>query len=137
VTTTFLDLYQKNVAPKLEKIDLFLKTEPEHLNMESTAQLLHITKEEVSQIMLQEDIPSITPATFFIIMYHGSSDICKLLRREWERKSPQEYSIEDISYIYNLPKHQIHSAVEFLGVESITAENIHFLFSYISVDLVQ
>ncbi|NLP46023.1 MAG: hypothetical protein GX347_03135 [Epulopiscium sp.] len=135
--TTFLEVYQKNIAPKLEKIDLFLKTEPEHLNIHTTASLLYISEEEVNEIMKREKISSINPATFFMIMYHGSSELCKLLKREWERKSPVEYSIEDISYIYNLPPHKVYSAVDTLGIENITSETIYELFSCIHLDILQ
>ncbi|NMA84528.1 MAG: hypothetical protein GX962_11805 [Epulopiscium sp.] len=137
MTITFLEVYQKNIAPVLEKIDLFLKTTPELLDIPHTAQLLHLSENEVRSIMYEEQIESITPATFFMIMYQGSSKICNLLQREWQRNSPQEYSIEDIAYIYHLSEEQIYAAVQKTGLAKITSENIHFLFSYIPVDLLQ
>ena len=89
--TTFLDVYQKDIAPLLESIDLFLKITPEKLDINHTAQLLQLSENEVRSIMYEEQIEFITPATFFMIMYQGSSKICNMLRREWQRKNPKEY----------------------------------------------
>jgi len=73
---TFLQVYQRNIEEKLQKIDLFLKTSPKKLNIHTTSELLNISEEEIKDLMLKYNISSINPASFFMIMVQGSSYIC-------------------------------------------------------------
>lgn len=132
---TFLQIYQKNIEEKLQKIDLFLKVSPKKLNIHNTSELLNISEEEVKDIMLKNDISSINPASFFIIMVQGSSYICGLLRRELQRGSKTIYSIEDISYIYQLNPQKVIDAKKESNIDEITSENIKTLFEYIPVQI--
>lgn len=132
---TFLQVYQKNIEEKLQKIDLFLKISPKKLNIHSTSQLLNIEEEEVKELMSKNNISTINPASFFIIMVQGSSYICGLLRRELEKGSKTIYSVEDISYIYQLNPQKVLTAQHESNIEQITSANIKTLFEYIPVQI--
>ncbi|GMQ62309.1 hypothetical protein [Vallitalea maricola] len=131
---TYLDYYNNHLSPKLKKIDLFLKTEEKDVfDMDVVSELLNISNHEIKKIMRNNDIDSITKQSFIMIMFYGSSDICKLFSREVKRKVPNSYSPSDISYIYQLPYESVIQAAEEASIENITTKNINKLFSYIYV----
>ncbi|HHW67066.1 MAG: hypothetical protein PWP07_718 [Epulopiscium sp.] len=132
---TFLQVYQRNIEEKLQKIDLFLKTSPKKLNIHTTSELLNISEEEIKDLMLKYNISSINPASFFMIMVQGSSYICGLLRRELQRGSKNVYTVEDIAYIYQLNPQKIMDAMAESNINEITSENIKTLFEYIPVQI--
>ncbi|QUH28602.1 hypothetical protein [Vallitalea guaymasensis] len=131
---TYLDYYNNHLSPKLQKIDLFLKTEEKDvIDMDVVSELLDISNHEIKKIMRNNDIDSITKHSFIMIMFYGSSDICKLFSREVKQKVPNSYSPLDISYIYQLPYESVIQAAEEASIENITTKNINKLFSYIYV----
>lgn len=131
---TYLDYYNNHLSPKLQKIDLFLKTEEKDvIDMDVVSELLDISNHEINKIMRNNDIDSITKHSFIMIMFYGSSDICKLFSREVKQKVPNSYSPLDISYIYQLPYESVIQAAEEASIENITTKNINKLFSYIYV----
>lgn len=125
---TYLEYYDCFIAPKLQDIDLFIKTEEDY-DIKKMANLLHISVNEVKDIIYQNDISEINKITFFDIMLRGSSEICKLFNRELERSNFINYSIDDISYIYDLTEEQICDAKCKSCIDTITSENIRILFS--------
>lgn len=131
---TYLDYYNNNLSPKLKEIDLFLKTEEKDIiDTNVVSELLDISNHEIEEIMRNNDIDSITKHSFIMIMFYGSSDICKLFSREVKRKVPNSYSPSDISYIYQLPYESVIQAAKKASIKNITANNINELFSYIYV----
>lgn len=132
---TFLQIYERNIEEKLQKIDLFLKISPKKLNIHTTSELLNIKEEEIKDIMLKNNIETINPASFFMIMVQGSSYICGLLKRQLERGCTTTYSIEDISYIYQLNSKKIECAMQKSNIANITSENIKILFEHIPIQI--
>ena len=133
--TTYLEYYNTNLSPKLQKIDLFLKTEESNtVDITMVSDLLYISEAEIKEIMSDNELEAITKLSFFIIMYEGSSDICKLFAREINRKIPHFYSLSDISYIYQIPYEDVLEAAEQANINSITSNNINELFSYINIE---
>jgi predicted transcriptional regulator of viral defense system len=134
--TTYLEYYNTNLSPKLQEIDLFLKTEEDNIiDINDVSKLLEITKSEIKEIMSVNGLNNITKHSFFIIMLNGSSDICKLFARELQVSIPDYYSISDISYIYQLPYESVLEAAKQASIEDkdITSKNINELFAYIYV----
>lgn len=133
---TYLEYYNTNLSPKLQEIDLFLKTdEGNAIDINVASKLLEITTSEIKEIMSNNGLTNITKHSFFIIMLNGSSDICKLFARELQVNIPDYYSISDISYIYQLPYDSVLQAAKKASIEDedITSENINELFAYIYV----
>ncbi|GKX28119.1 hypothetical protein SH1V18_05990 [Vallitalea longa] len=132
--TTYLEYYNNYLSPKLKEIDLFLKTqEKDVIEMGIVSQLLEISNEEIKKIMDTNGIDNISKHSFIMIMFYGSSDICKLFSREVKRKVLDSYSPSDISYIYQIPYENVIQAAEEASIENITTKNINKLFSYIYV----
>lgn len=124
----FLEAYENEIAPKLKEIDILLKSSEYPLTTEEVSRVLCITKEEILSIMNNENINEINKLTFFQIMTKGNSYICKLFNRELECGSPHFYSVEDISYIYNIDKKLIDNACNFLGINNITSSTLPLIF---------
>lgn len=132
--TTYLEYYNNYLSPKLKEIDLFLKTEEKDvIETDIVSELLEITNEEIKKIMADNGIDIITKHSFIMIMFYGSSNICKLFSREVKRKVLDFYSPSDISYIYQIPYENVIQAAQEASIENITTKNINKLFSYIYV----
>lgn len=132
--STYLDYFNTYLSPKLQEIDLFLKThEKNDINPAEVVSLLDITQLEINNIMHLHELDHISKHSFFIIMYNGSSDICQLFSREISRKMPNAYSPLDISYIYQIPYDHVIEAAEKACIDAITTDNLNELFSYIYV----
>lgn len=132
--TTYLDYYNEYIAPSLKAIDLFLKTHMnEKITIDVAMDLLDLSYDEVQDLMSKFHMDSIDQVSFFKIMQNGSSSICKLFSREVQRKLPHFYSFFDISYIYQIPYERVVEAAMFVGITSITNQNIHDLFSAIII----
>lgn len=129
---TFLDFYNKTIAPQLAAIDLLLKTKPGCLNTKKAAALLSISEEEVSAIMAEENIKKLDPHSFFLIMKKGSSEICRLFNRELRSGTPLVYSPADISYIYNIDIDIVFDACKKIGISSFDRITLPILFSQLS-----
>lgn len=131
---TYLEYYNTNLSPKLQEIDLLLKTqEDDTIDMDIVSKLLEISNSEIEEIMINNGIIEITKHSFFIIMINGSSDICKLFARELQVNIPDYYSLTDISYIYQLPYESVLEASKQASLKNITSKNINKLFAYIYV----
>lgn len=131
---TYLDYYNEQISPTLRAIDLFLKTETSKtINIETVGELLDLSHDEICSLMKTFEISTIDKVSFFTIMLYGSSQICKFFAREVQRKSPYFYSFYDISYIYQIPYDVIVKAAEKSNLTHITNNNLHKLFSYITL----
>lgn len=130
--STYLDYYNETIAPKLQAIDLFFKTEEiDTYTVELFANLLDITTSEVENLMQTFDLHEVNKISFFTVMQYGSSDICRLFSREMQRKTPHFYSFYDISYIYEIPYDVIVEAANKAEIKTITQDSINTLFSNI------
>ena len=133
--STYLEYYNETIAPSLQAIDLFLKTNKKAIiDKNMVSELLDISLNEINALMRALGLSQIDQVSFFTIMQYGSSSICKLFARELQRKLPHFYSFHDISYIYEIPYETIVEAAQKAELTSITNQNIHTLFS--NIDLV-
>lgn len=130
---SFLDVYQNEIAPKLRQIDLTIKTLDKPLSRPAVCKLLGISRHELNDIMEQNKINQIDKLSFFTVMQNGTSEICKLFRREIECGSPYTYEREKIAYIYNLKADDVNSACEKLGIIEATPFTLPVLFSQIPI----
>ena len=130
-TFSYLEYYAYCIRPKLKEIDLFIKTSLKGLSVSETANILNLTEQEVKGIMEKEGIESISRLAFFKIMENGSSDICRLFKREIEIGSPYVYSKEDISYIYNIDIGTIENVCNVLEITEITPFTLPDVFAEI------
>jgi hypothetical protein len=121
------------ISPKLKEIDTYVKCSGSRFDVQEVASVLYLTPEEVHSIMKEKDIDNIDKKNFFTVMRGGSSDICKLFRREIECGSPYIYTKNDISYIYDLDPETVNKACDDLRIKELTSYMLPELFSHIAV----
>lgn len=132
--TTYLQYYNDYLSPKLKEIDIFLKTNEEDIiDINIVSELIELSIEEIKIIMDDNKIDIINKHSFILIMFYGSSNICKLFSREIKCKAPDFYSPYDISYIYQIPYDHVIQAIDKANIKNITTNNINQLFSYIYI----
>lgn len=132
-TDTYLTIYTNYIRPKLQEIDIYLKSlDGEVLNPLQVSRLLDIPEGEV--YALTRGIGH-KPArsSFFAIMEGGSSYICGLYRRELECGSPHIYTKQDIAYIYQLDLARVVAACVSRGVNEITPYTLPDILAQIEV----
>lgn len=130
---TYLDHYENYIQPELEKIDVFIKAE-DPITINSISNLLDLSYYEIHNILEEHSITELNKVNFFLIMKEGSSPICQLFNREIERGCLDHYSIEDISYIYNIPYEKVANAAQELDLYDISSSHIKELLAYIPLE---
>lgn len=124
----FWNYYIKKISPKLQQIDILLKTETHNISTKTTSLLLGIEENEIRKIMLAKNISQITSTNFFTIVLNGNSYICDIIQREFLLNSPENYTASDISYIYNLDYSNIEKAFTFLNIETVSSNYLKSIF---------
>ena len=132
-SSSFLEIYQTEIAPQLQCLDIILKSMDEPLNVIEASEALYITETEIKDIMRHLDIRVIDRKAFLKIMNVASSPICRLYQRERDIGSPHVYTQEEISYIYDIPIDTINQACEVLGLIELTAYTLPELFSRVNM----
>lgn len=127
----FKQIYAQNITPKLEAIDLYLKTTDAPYNLLEVAQVLQTSEHEVQSIMTKHDIKSITRVDFFTIIAHCSSYICKLISRQWKYTHLNHYTATIIADIYEINIHKVEAAFKDMQVETISDCELMEIFSRI------
>ncbi len=128
----FWEYYIRNISPKLEQIDILLKTKSYNIPIETVSLLLNISRREVAEIMDKQNIICITSENFLSVMLNGTSYICDILRKELKKNFPQKYSPEDVAYIYNINYNEIKKAFDFLNTKKISSKSLKAIFIQIT-----
>lgn len=135
VLVSFRQIYDQNIAPKLQEIDLFLKTTHAPYPVQQVAELLGVTKEAIISIMSQLDINSISKIEFFSIVSECSSYICGLINRQWKYVGTTFYTPSIIAYIYELNEEKVIDAFHSLDKDYIHESSLPELFEKISTPI--
>ena len=130
---SFLEVYQNEIAPQLQNLDIILKSMDEPLTYTEASEALYISETEINDIMKRLKINVIDQKSFIMIMSEASSPICRLYQREVAIGSPYVYTREEISYIYSIPLDIINQACEDLGLVELTAYTLPDLFSRVNM----
>ena len=130
---TFLDYYHQEIQPQIVAIDLFLKTEDPPYSHEIAAELLEIPFAQWEEILAEEKISFLTKGVFFHMMEKGHSPLCGMFRRAVELRLPELYTLQMISYIFDLPISAVQKAAQELGRKTFTEQMLPELFSKISL----
>lgn len=131
VLVSFRHIYDQNIVPKLQEIDLFLKTTDAPYPVQRVAELLGVTKEVVVSIMSKLDMTSLNKLAFFNIVVECSSYICGLIKRQWKYVGTAFYTPQMIAYIYELNEKKVQDAFERLGIDCIHESHLLDVFSEI------
>lgn len=129
----FLTRYRTNIIDKLKTIDLFLKTQPWPYDKKEAAKVLALPYDEFEKIAAEQNIDTITPQNFALIMKNGSGELCRAFRRELECGMPDTYTPDQVSYIYNIDIDTVLNAYAEMGVSALHRGLLETLFSNIYV----
>jgi hypothetical protein len=127
---TYLEYYVSEVSPKLQRIDIELRS-GEDISVEKAAAMLDISEEEVEMMMADLNIKYINQKEFIKLMRYGSSYICQIMRRETELRSPFTYSPSDISYIYGFDRDEVERVCRELNISQVTDYTLVDVFANI------
>ena len=130
---SFLEIYQNEIAPQLQSLDIILKSMDDPLTYTEASEALYISETEIKDIMRRLKISVIDQQSFIKIMSEASSPICRLYQRELATGSPYVYTREEISYIYSIPLDIINQVCEDLGLVKLTAYTLPDLFCRVNM----
>lgn len=128
---SFDQIYIQSIRPKLEAIDIFLKTNTTPYDINDVADLFVLEPSSILTAMEDLNITTLDKINFFSLIFHLPSDICHLIKRQWQYSSYQAYTPEIIAYIYKLNIHKVRSAFEELDVDLITEDQLSSVFKRI------
>ncbi|MDD3394716.1 MAG: hypothetical protein EOM28_11150 [Clostridia bacterium] len=130
---TFLEYYQREIQPKIAAIDIYLKTELQPYPKAEVSKLLCLSTTELTTILEQEKLAIITKGTFLHLMQIAPSPFCKMFRREVSHGMSASYSVQEISYIYDLARKDVEAAAEKLGKSCFSPSELPLLFGEIFI----
>ena len=128
---SFDQIYKHSIRPKLEAIDLFIKSSEAPYSSNEVASVLGVEHAELLNIMNKNNIVELNRITFFHVILDLSSDICKLITRQWKYHTHETYNAQMISDIYKLNIHKVQGAFEDLGTQLITDVELMDIFKRI------
>ena len=130
---SYLSRYRTNIVSKLATIDLFLKTKTPPYKKAEVRAILGMTKDELDKILNENNIKSITPSSFAVIMKNGSGELCRAFKRQLECGVTESYSPEQVSYIYDIDIDVVLNAYASMGVCKLHKGLLETLFSNIYI----
>jgi hypothetical protein len=126
---SFLDTYLSSIVPVFEKIDLLVRLNGKNIPIAVLAEALGLDKAEIRGIMAAYGFKRLNRENMIYVLKEGSSDPCKLFRRELERGMPLVYTRSDIAYIYGINRENVEAVCDELNIVETTARNFRKIFS--------
>ncbi|WP_010168935.1 hypothetical protein [Candidatus Epulonipiscium viviparus] len=132
-TTNFYEIYKHYIQPKIQNLDLLLKTTSPPFDVDEVIEVLDISKEEFLSIQAELEIKEIDKKTFFKILNNSTSYIGNLVTRQFQLGTSGVYTPESIAHIYALDPPSVQKAFNTLGYMRATDRNLHIVFKHILV----
>jgi hypothetical protein len=129
ILISFLEIYQKEIAPKLKALDILLKSMDEPITAAQAAKALCVSEAEALSAMKSLGVKTVDRKALLDMMEVATSGICRLYQREKRIGSPFVYTREDVAYIYDLPMDAVNQACEELGIIKLTSYTMADMFS--------
>lgn len=127
----FDKIYRQSIQTKLENIDIFLKENTSPFHVYEVANVLEIETTELYRLMETLQITELDSSNFFLIVLNASSEICKLISKQWKYAHMDAYTPEIVAEIYMLNIHKVKSAFAELGMDLITDAELIEVFKRI------
>lgn len=128
---SFDKVYCQNIRPKLEEIDVFLKSNAVPYDINDVARLLSAKPEELLEAMSTLEISTLDKISFFKLLFHLPSYICNLVKRQWQYGLQNTYSAEMIADIYQINIDKVKAAFKELDIQYIHNDGINEVFKRI------
>jgi hypothetical protein len=131
---TFLDGYEKEIAPRLMELDVLMRAEGGAVPRSEICRILDVSPGELAAITEKLGIDSISAKHLPRLMAAGGSAICGLFRREVTLGSPYTYDAAAVSYVYGLPIDRVARAFDNLGLAEATSLTLPLVFSKLKAE---
>jgi len=128
---SFDKIYSQNIRPKLEEIDIFLKSSPLPYAVNDVADLLAVSPEDTLSAMSRLGISTIDKINFFNLLLILPSYICKLIKRQWKYGTHTEYNAEMIAHIYQINIEKVKLVFDELNIQYINENQLSQIFERI------
>ncbi|OON94269.1 MAG: hypothetical protein ATN31_03935 [Candidatus Epulonipiscioides saccharophilum] len=132
-TTNFYEIYKSYIQPKIQNLDLLLKTSTAPFDIEEVISVLDISRKEFLAIQQELEIDEIDKKSFFKILNSSTSYIGNLVTRQFQLGTGGIYTPDSIAHIYALDPPAVQKAFNILGYTRATDRNLHIVFKHISV----
>ncbi len=123
--------YNTYIRPRLEALDIFMKTSDIPYNLHDVAALLEISEQTLAQIMRANNIDKLDKISLFHVIFACKTTLCQLIKRQWKYANVSSYTPEMISDIYNLNINIVQGAFEDYEVTEVTEDNLMEIFKRI------
>ena len=133
--TSFDQIYNTNIKPKLEAIDIFLKSAVVPYNIDEVASLFGTNTENILKVMAELGITTLDRLSFFELINHLPHDICHLIQRQWQYLNASHYTAEMIADIYMLNIHKVKCAFNDLKVNFVEESELMDVFKRIHISI--
>lgn len=129
--STYLQYYKEEICPKIQALDILLKTETEPYSLKSVSNILNISYNELSEILNNNKFKIITKGILFYLLYELDPKFSTMLIREMQHSNKNLYSIEEISYIYLIEQKYIEDVARIFGKNEFSYDELSLLFAEI------
>ena len=134
--TNYYDFYQQAYAASFMTIDVLLKSMENPLPAAEAAQVLHMTEENVKNIMSQENIALLDKDGLLALMRLGTSSLCRMFQRELLYGAKPVYGPGDIARIYGLDEGHVREISAKMGHSEWPSADVPELLKQIPVFIV-
>lgn len=133
--TNYNQIYNQTIRPKLESLDLFLKTASSPYKIKEVCALLECEPEVITTAMEKLNMVVIDKLGLFNLIFYLPYDICKMIKNQWKYSSVKTYTPEIIADIYKLNVHKVTSAFNDLNIDSVDENNLTDIFQRIHMSV--
>ncbi len=128
---SFFNTYYNEICPTLRELDVIIKSNYSHVDINELSSLLGITPEEIHIILDSKNIESLSSEVIPTVMLNGSSYICRIFKKSLSYYNSKTYSPRDIAYIYSIDEKKVLNAFSELHITEISESNFPQLFKLI------
>ena len=137
VHMSYWEFFQQYYKPLIQNIDILLKCMEEPISAADAAKALSMTEQDIEGIMTRKNIQFIDQKSFWGIVMHGNSHLCRLLHRQCLCGSPDRYSPEHIAYIYSLQAVHVTEVCKANGYTAVPAQNLEDILNKIYIFIME
>lgn len=132
---SFDQIYDTNIKPKLEAIDIFLKSTVAPYDIDQVALLFKTSRSKILDVMKKLGLTSLDRLSFFELICHLPIDICLFIKRQCRYVDQVQYTPEMIAYIYMLNVNKVKKAFEELEIKFVYEHELVEVFKKIHISI--
>ncbi len=126
---TFFDYYKKQIRPRIEQADVFLKTASEPYPAEQIASVFGLCNTNLQPLWTKEQL--------ICQLQNSSEGLWQMFQKELRCGLPCVYTADQISYIYDIALEVVEQAAERTGLTHCPKSLLPLLFDAIELNQTQ